>query len=250
MSKIVANTRGLKYRLMPLWGRWVLGSVDHIVAVCGGVADDLSVQTGFPRSRFQVIYNPVISDALYDAAVQPVQHPWFESGEPPVVLAVGRLDKQKDFPMLVRAFRLVRDSRPARLLILGEGPDRTRIEGVVRDQKLTADVALPGFEHNPYRFMNRSAVFALSSAWEGFGVVLVEALALGLPVVSTNCTYGPAEILKDGRYGTLVPVGDHQAMAHGLLSALENPVRNDNSAYVHQFAIGSIASQYLSLINS
>ena len=250
MSKIVANTRGLKYRLMPLWGRWVLGSVDHVVAVSGGVADDLSVQTRSPRSRFQVIYNPVISDALYDAAVQPVEHPWFEAGEPPVVLAVGRLDKQKDFPMLVRAFRLVRDSRPARLLILGEGPDRSRIEGVVREQRLTAHVALPGFEHNPYRFMDRSAVFALSSAWEGFGAVLVEALALGLPVVSTNCTYGPAEILKDGRYGTLVPVGDHQAMAHGLLSALENPVRNDNSAYVHQFAIGSIASQYLSLINS
>jgi glycosyltransferase involved in cell wall biosynthesis len=249
MSKIVANTRGLKYRLMPIWSRWALGSADHIVAVCGGVADDLSAQTGFPRSRFQVIYNPVISDALYDAAQTSVEHPWFQADEPPVVLAVGRLDKQKAFPMLVRAFRLVRDSRPARLLILGEGPDRSRIESAVIEQGLTADVALPGFEHNPYRFMNRAAVFALSSAWEGFGVVLVEALALGLPVVSTNCTYGPAEILNDGRYGTLVPVGDHQAMAHGLLNALENPTRNDNSAHVRQFTIGSIASQYVSLIN-
>jgi glycosyltransferase involved in cell wall biosynthesis len=250
MSKIVANTSGLKYRLMPLWSRWALGSANHIVAVCDGVADDLSVQTGIPRSRFHVIYNPVISDALYDSALAPVEHPWFQAGEPPVVLAVGRLDKQKDFPMLIRAFRLVLNSRPARLLILGEGPDRSRIESEVRDQRLTADVALPGFEHNPYRFMNRSAVFALSSGWEGFGVVLVEALALGLPVVSTNCTYGPAEILDEGRYGTLVPVGDHQAMAHGLLNALENPVRNDNSAHVRQFTIDSIASQYVSLIIS
>jgi glycosyltransferase involved in cell wall biosynthesis len=249
MSKIVANTPGLKYQLMPLWSRWALSSADHIVAVCGGVADDLSVQTGIHRSRFQVIYNPVISDGLYDAASIPVEHPWFQAGEPPVVLAVGRLEKQKDFSMLVRAFRLVRDSRPARLLILGEGSDRSQIENAVVEQRLTADVALPGFEPNPYRFMNRAAVFALSSAWEGFGVVLVEALALGLPVVSTNCTYGPAEILSDGKYGSLVPVGDHVAMAHELLNALNNPVRSDNSAHVRQFTIGSIASQYVSLIN-
>jgi glycosyltransferase involved in cell wall biosynthesis len=249
MSKIVANTRGLKYRMMPLWSRWALGSVDHIVAVCGGVADDLSLQTGIHRSRFQVIYNPVISDALYDAALAPVEHPWFRAVEPPVVLAVGRLDKQKDFPTLVRAFRLVLGSRPARLMILGEGPDRSRIESAVVEQRLTADVALPGFEHNPYRFMNRSAVFALSSAWEGFGVVLVEALALGLPVVSTNCTYGPAEILCNGKYGALVPVGDHEAMAESLLSALDNPVRKCAS-HIEQFTIRKVASEYLSLIHN
>jgi glycosyltransferase involved in cell wall biosynthesis len=249
MSKIVANARGVKYRLMPLWSRWALGSVNHIVAVCGGVADDLSVQTGIPRSRFQVIYNAVISDALYDAALQPVEHPWFLAGEPPVVLAVGRLDKQKDFPMLIRAFRLVRDRRPARLLILGEGPDRSRIESEVRDQRLTVDVALPGFEHNPYRFMKRSAVFALSSAWEGFGVVLVEALALGVPVVSTNCTYGPAEILRDGKYGALVAVGDHERMAQSLLNALDDPIR-ESAGHIQQFTIRAVASEYLSLVNN
>jgi glycosyltransferase involved in cell wall biosynthesis len=247
MSKIVANTRGLKYRLMPLWSRWALGCVDHIVAVCGGVADDLSAQTGIPRSKFHVIYNPVISDALYDAALAPVEHSWFQAGELPVVLAVGRLDKQKDFPMLVRAFRLVRDLRPARLLILGEGPDRIRIGSEIVEQRLTADVALPGFEHNPYRFMKRSAVFALSSAWEGFGVVLVEALALGLPVVSTNCTYGPAEILCNGKYGALVPVGDHVAMAQSLINALDNPVQKCVS-HIQQFTIRAVASEYLSLI--
>lgn len=249
MSKIVANTRGLKYRLMPTWSRWALNSADHIVAVSGGVADDLAARTAIQRSKFQVIYNPVISDSLYDAAEAPVEHPWFQAGEPPVVLAVGRLDKAKDFPMLVRAFRLVRNSRLARLIILGEGPDRSRIERVVREQRLTADVALPGFEHNPYRFMNRSAVLALSSSWEGFGVVLVEALALGLPVVSTNCTYGPAEILCNGKYGALVPVGDHEAMAQSLLSALENPVRKCAS-HIQQFTIRTVASEYLSLIRN
>ena len=249
MSKVSANTAGLKYKLMPLWGRWALNSADHIVAVSGGVADDLARVTGIPRDRFRVIYNPVVSDDLYQLATGPIEHPWFQPGEPPVILAVGRLDKQKDFPMLIRAFRHVRDCRAARLMILGEGPDRHRIEEVVSELSLTEDVALPGSEPNPYRFMSRSAVFALSSAWEGFGVVLVEALALGTPVVSTNCTYGPAEILGNGKYGTLVPVADHQAMAQALLCALDSGVRRNNSQHVQQFTTRSVASQYLSLIS-
>ncbi len=249
MSKVVANTRGVKYRLMPLWSRWALSRADSIVTVCAGVADDLSANTGIPRSRCQVIYNPVISDALYHAAEEPVEHPWFHAGEPPVVLAVGRLDKQKDFPMLVRAFRRVRDSRPSRLLILGEGPDRERVEAVVREERLTAEVAMPGFEQNPYRFMKRAAVFALSSGWEGFGVVLVEALALGMPVVSTDCTYGPSEILCNGKYGTLVPVGDHEAMARALLDALENQAHKP-SPNVDQYRLRNVAAEYLSLIRN
>src|SRR5277367_4116103 len=252
MSKIVANTSGLKYRLMPVWSRWALNSADAIVAVSSGVADDLSAQTGILRKRVQVIYNPVITDALHSAAAATVEHPWFQAGEPPVILAVGRLDKQKDFPMLVRAFRLVRNRQSARLVILGEGPDRARIERVVYDTGLTKDVALPGFEYNPYRFMNRAAVFACSSQWEGFGVALVEALSVGVPVVSTNCTYGPAEILCDGKFGALVPVGDHEAMAQALLTALANPAQNDSSAHLcsahlEQFTVRSVVSNYLSI---
>ena len=250
MSKAAANCSGLKYRLMPLWSRWVFNAADYVIAVSAGVADDLSAQTGIPRDRFRVIYNPAISDALYASAAAPVEHPWFQVGEPPVILAVGRLDKAKDFPMLIRAFRHIRDCRAARLMILGEGPDRRRIEEVVCELHLTQDVALPGSEHNPYRYMNCAAAFALSSAWEGFGIVLVEALALGLPVVSTNCTYGPAEILCDGKYGALVPTGDHEAMARALLCALDGPVRRDNSQHVRQFTIRSVASQYISLISN
>ena len=143
MSKVIAHSRGLKYRLMPLWSRWVLNAADHIVAVSSGVADDVALRTGIPRSRFDIIYNPVISDSLYRAAQEPVEHRWFQPGEPPVVLAVGRLDKQKDFPMLVRAFRPLRDARQARLMILGEGSDRSRIEHTVRELRLEDDVALP-----------------------------------------------------------------------------------------------------------
>ncbi len=250
MSRIVANTSGLKYRLMPLWSRWALKSADAIVAVSRGVADDLSAQTGIARNRFQVIYNPVITDALHAAATATVEHPWFQPGEPPVILAVGRLDKQKDFPMLVRALRLVRNDRPVRLMILGDGPDRSRIEQVILDVKLIEDVALPGFEHNPYRYMHHAAVFASSSQWEGFGVAIVEAQALGVPVVSTDCTYGPAEILCDGKFGALVPVGDHAAMAQALLNALDNPVQNDSSLHVEQFTVRCGVSRYLSLIGN
>lgn len=250
MSKVVANTSGFKYRLMPLWSRWALNSADSIVAVSRGVADDLSAQTGIRRKRFSIIYNPVITDAIHTAATASVEHPWFQPGEPPVILAVGRLDKQKDFPMLVRAFRLVREHCRSRLMILGEGPDRNRIQRAVSDVGLTADVALPGFEHNPYRFMSRAAAFAFSSQWEGFGMVLVEALALGVPVVSTDCTYGPAEILCDGKFGTLVPVGDHEAMARALLKALVYPEQQDSSAHVQQFTVRNVASNYMAIINN
>lgn len=248
MSKIVANTSGLKYRLMPLWSRWALKSADAIIAVSSGVADDLTSLTRIPREKFRVIYNPAITETVYAGAKSSVEHPWFQSGEPPVVLAVGRLDKQKDFPMLIRAFGLVRKYKPARLMILGEGPDRGRVESAVRELGISADVAIFGFEQNPYRFMSRAAVFASSSQWEGFGVALVEALALGLPVVSTDCAHGPAEILGNGKFGALVPVGDHEAMAQRLLAALDNPTRIDCSLHLEQFTIESAVSNYLSVI--
>ena len=248
MSQIRENTAGLKYRLMPRWSRWALDSADVIVAVSSGVADDLSAQTGIARERIRVIYNPVINDTLYSAAAVGIDHPWFQHREPPVILGVGRLDRQKDFSMLVRAFRLVRDRRVARLVILGEGSDRKGIEQTIADHGLFGEVALPGSEANPYRFMKRSAVLAMSSRWEGFGMVLVEALALGVTVVSTDCTHGPAEILCNGKFGALVPVGDEEAMAQALLLALDNPVRCDDALHLEKFSTHTAVSSYLSLV--
>lgn len=253
MSKIVANSRGLKYRMMPHWARWIVGRADVIVAVSSGVADDFAAQTGISRERIRVVYNPVIQNSLYAAAEADIAHPWFRSEEPPVILSVGRLDPQKDFPTLLRAFRLVRNWRPARLLILGEGPDRTRIEQTIRELGLDDDVSLPGTEPNPYPLMKRAAAFASSSRWEGFGVALVEALALGASVVATDCPHGPAEILCDGKYGALVPVGDHEAMAQALLTALNQTVldqtaHGDLSAHLEQFTVRQSAQNYLALV--
>jgi glycosyltransferase involved in cell wall biosynthesis len=249
MSSVVANTRGLKFRLMPYWSRLALDSADLIVAVSAGVADDLSTQTGIARDKIQVIYNPVIASSLFSDAASDPGHPWFQPGEPPVVLSVGRLEKQKDFPMLVRAFSLVTVRHRARLMILGEGPERDTLERTVSDLGLTEQVALPGAKLNPYPFVSRAAVFALPSQWEGFGVVLVEALALGVPVVSTNCAHGPLEILDEGKLGMLVPVGDYQAMAGALLFALDNPVRRNVSPKLEHFGVRAAAMHYLSALH-
>jgi glycosyltransferase involved in cell wall biosynthesis len=141
----------------------------------------------------------------------------------PVILAVGRLHRQKDFPTLIGAFARLRAERPARLVILGEGKLRPALEKVARRLGVGGDVDLPGYRDNPFAWMARAAVFALSSTFEGTANVLIEAMACGCPVVSTDCPHGPREVLDNGRYGPLVPVGDSAALAHAIAAVLDNP---------------------------
>jgi glycosyltransferase involved in cell wall biosynthesis len=167
---------------------------------------------------------------LPQRAREPIDHPWLAPGSAPVVLAVGRLTPTKDFPTLLRAFAQVRQALPARLIILGEGKNpeesaarQIELMEMAAELGIAADVALPGFVINPLAYMARASVFVLSSVWEGFGNVIAEALACGCPVVSTDCPDGPGEILERGRYGRLVPVGDHGAMAAAILETLRGP---------------------------
>jgi glycosyltransferase involved in cell wall biosynthesis len=139
-----------------------------------------------------------------------------------VILSVGRLDRIKDQATLLRAFARLRANCAARLMILGEGDERARLESLAQELGIAADVTLPGFVANPMPYMRKAAVFALSSLSEGFGNVLVEALYCGCPVISTECG-GPREILMDGRYGHLVPVGDDAALAKALAATLTHP---------------------------
>lgn len=221
---------------------------DAIVAVSQGAADDLAVVAGLPKRRIRVIYNPVPPDIAAKAA-EPLGHPWFAAGEPPVILGVGRLTPQKDFATLVQAFRLVRQRRPARLLILGEGWKRDALEAQAREAGLEGEVALPGFVDNPYPYMARAAVFALSSAWEALPVVLLESLTLGTPIVATDCDSGPHEILAGGRWGTLVPVGDSTALADALEAVLDQPRRAAIPAEAGaRFRIDYVVDQYLNLV--
>ena len=202
--------------------RLLFPAAAHVAAVSEGVAAHVAQAAGVEEARLSVIYNPAVAPGVLRRAAEPPDHPWFADGGPPVLLGVGRLAPQKDFPTLIEAFRRVAAERPCRLLILGEGPMRPDLENRVRALGLEAQVSLPGWAENPYAFMARAALFALSSRHEGFPGALVEALACGCPAVSTDCPAGPAEILEDP--ALLAPVGDPAALARIMLRVLAEPI--------------------------
>lgn len=222
---------------------------DAMVTPSQGVARDLEKLAGIPAGLLRVIHNPIVNDRLHALAAEPVEHPWFAAGQPPVVLGVGELSARKDFATLMRAFARVRRERPCRLVVLGEGKRRTELERLADELGIRADVWLPGFEGNPYRYMARAALFVSSSRREGSSAVIVEALACGTPVVSADCPSGPAETLQGGRYGCLVPVGDHEAMAAAMRDTLAAP---PDAAFLREavapFEAGRSAAAYLNLL--
>lgn len=245
-----AGKRGRWRYLPPLLAR-VYPRADAIVTVSNGVSDDLAALTGLPRDRLTTIYNPVVWPGLVEQSSHPVSHPWFAAGEPPVLLAVGRLEKSKDYPMLIEAFARLRAERPARLVILGEGRLRPDLEARIEQLGITDDVGLPGWVDNPYAWMRQARLFVLSSAWEGLGNVLIEAMACGCPVVSTDCDSGPREILANGRYGTLVPVGAAAAFTRAMASALDCPAEPDDlRRRADDFSVRQAAERYQILIQT
>jgi len=219
-EKHMRFTRKLSRRIM---SSLLYRRLDGIIAVSRGVAADLSKYTGLSATRIKVIYNPVVDSKINDSELERPPHPWFSSDQPPVILSAGRLAKQKDFPTLIRAFELVRKQTDCRLLILGEGKERKALEALIEELHLEKEVELPGFVPNPFPFMRHSAVFVTSSRWKGLPTVLIEAMALGTPVVATDCPNGPREILDNGKYGPLVPVGDPKALADAILHTLNTP---------------------------
>ncbi|MCC6208695.1 MAG: glycosyltransferase [Gammaproteobacteria bacterium] len=197
---------------------------DAVVAVSQGVADDIRAMGG-SAARLQVIRNPVVTPGLDALAREEAPHPWLiEPAGPPVILGMGRFTEQKDFVTLIRAFARLRAGRACRLILLGRGRMRAEYESLAARLGVAADVAFPGFAENPYSFLARARLFVLSSAWEGSPNALTEALALGVPVVSTDCPSGPRELLDAGRYGALVPVGDDAALARAMAATLDDPL--------------------------
>jgi len=221
LSAELSGNKGMRHGMINRSVRWFYPMADLIACVSTGVADDLAEVTGIPREKIDVVYNPVITDSLFERAKEPLDHPWFAEGQPPVILSVGRLAPQKDQTVMIEAFAKLRKRRPCRLLILGQGSERERLESLIADLKIGDDVSLPGFAPNPYAYMSRAAAFTLSSRWEGLPTVLIEALACGTPVVSTRCPSGPDEILAEGKYGWLTPMGDSAALANALDEALD-----------------------------
>ena len=238
----------LKSSLLPFTARIFYPWADEIVAVSYGVAKDLANTAGLPLKRIRVIYNPTITPQVKQKSLEPLDHPWFKSGEPPVILAAGRLAPQKDYPTLIRAFAKVRKMQSARLLILGSGKEKSRLNQLVNELGVEKDVAMPGFTKNPYHYMKKAAVLVLSSAWEGLPTGLIEAMALGTPVVATNCPSGPEEILDRGKYGKLVPVGDEDKMAEAILSVLSGNFQPVDSNWLEQFTQETAMEKYLDVL--
>ncbi len=223
---------------------------DAIVTVADSVADDLARIGGIPRDRFVTIANPTIPPDLDELAARKTGHPWLdEPGDVPVILAAGRCKAQKDFPTLLRAFALVHARRPARLIVLGDGPDRSALLAL-RDELGLSDAAdFPGFDPNPYAWMRAADLFVLSSRFEGSPNVLTEAMALGTRVAATDCPGGARALLDDGRLGPLAPVGDAPALAEAMERALDDPA--DPEALrraVSEYTVARSSQHYLQVL--
>jgi len=231
-------TRRLVARfILPLAIKMVYPSANAIICVSKGVAEDLSKMI---KSQMDVIYNPIVSDDLYKLAEEE-----YSFGNIPTIIMVGRLTKVKDYPNLLKAFNLVLKQKEARLVILGEGPEEGNIERLTKELGLSEKVILLGFQKNPYKYMKGASVFVLSSFHEGFGNVIVEAMACGTPVISTNCS-GPSEIIENGKSGLLVPVGDSKALAEAIIKVLNNDhnFSEEGKKRAQSFSIKESVKQY------
>lgn len=222
---------------------------DAIVGNSDGVSADLADSIGLKRDTITTIYNPIVNEALKEKALESVEHPWFASDAPPVILSVGRMHPQKDFPTLIKAFARLRAERDVKLVILGGGTEhgvKADLTALAKRLGVLADIDFPGVVSNPFSYMAKADVFVLSSQFEGCPNVLVEAMACGCPVVSTKCPHGPDEILEGGRYGPLITVGDDEQLAKAIAATLDKPespaVLSERASY---FDFDSSIEKYL-----
>jgi glycosyltransferase involved in cell wall biosynthesis len=227
----------------------------RIIAVSEGVKQDLLQNFGLPQDKVSVIYNPVDVPGITSLSGEPVvEQEWFREGVP-IILNVGSLSKKKGQKYLLEAFRIVNRSIPSRLVILGEGEEESELKRLAAVLGIEKDVAFLGFQANPYKFMAKSSVFVLSSLWEGLPNVILEAMACGVPVVSTDCPSGPNEIIRDGQNGLLVPVKNAERLGKAILRVLENrtlAMRISGNAYagISRFSVSEIVDRYSEAILS
>ncbi|CAM4411274.1 glycosyltransferase [Paenibacillus tarimensis] len=229
---------------------------DRVIALSRGMADDLLSFSRMPKDKISIIHNPVVTEEIKRQADEPLDHPWLrEKGagrELPVCISVGRLVEQKNYDMLLRSFAKAVRQTPARLIILGEGPKREHLTALIKELGLEDKVELAGFTGNPYAYMARADLFVMSSSFEGMPNVLLEALAVGLPAVATDCI-GVPDVLDDGRYGTMIPVGAEDALAEAIVNALQQQtadIGDRQRERAKQFHIEKIAGEYRQLLTS
>ena len=248
LSLEAAHSPRRRHRLMPRLIKRFYPWADGVTSVARGTADDLVSTAGVSPNLIEVVHNPIVTTELRELVAEPLGHPWFGPGQVPVVLGVGRLAPQKDFGTLIRAFARVIVRRPCRLMILGDGPERASLEAIVAERGLTGSVDLPGWISNPYPYMAHAGVFVLSSRWEGLPSVLIEALFCEVPVVATDCLSGPREILEGGRYGALVPVGDEEALAAAIETALAGELAPPPAESWEPYEQETVVRRYLEVL--
>ena len=244
-SAVYRRERFVRRWVMPFLMRRSYHRANRIIANSQAVALDLIANFRVPAEKLSTIYNPLDIGAIERRSREKVENHWLGEESSPVILGVGNLSLLKDFPTLIRAFALVREKRECRLVILGEGPDRRDLERLAAELGLNKNVHLPGFVDNPFAWMRLAAVVVSSSLTEGCPNALMQALACGTAVVSTDCVGGSSEILEGGRWGRLVPVGDPQAMAAAILATMAGKDGVDVKARAANFAIEEIARKYL-----
>jgi len=237
-------SRWITHKVAPFLYQFANG----VIAVSQGVADELSEMAPRIKERIRVIPTPIISDDVIAQGALPVEHPWFAQRDKPIILSAARLERHKGFLPLLQAFSELRATHDVRLAILGQGSMREQLEAEIERLGLKEHATLLGFAHNPFAYMSKADVFVLASEFEGLPNVLVQAMAFGTPIVATDCKSGPAEILCGGRYGTLVPVGDVQALARGLGEALGQPRHLEAMAHARSvYGARNAAHEYLAM---
>lgn len=251
LSSVVKHATRMGDHIRPLLVKYLYPQADLIVPVSNGIAQDLIGTYKLNKNKIRPVYNMFDIQAIISNSKAQAEHPWLEKNDLPLIINTGRLSPQKDQETLLKAFAILRSRMACRLLILGEGPERARLAQLAQELNITDDVLMPGFVSNPFAFMARAKVFVLSSAWEGLPTALIEALACGTPVVSTDCPSGPSEILENGKYGELVPVGNVNALADAIFRTLGN---HHPSEFLRQraldFSIDKIMPEYLDIFNS
>jgi len=250
----LANTQSALTRspIKKFFEKWLIKllypQTEGIIAVSDAVSEDFRAYSGIEGTPIKTIYNPVITDDLLIKAQEDLNHPWFDPKEVPVILSVGRLSEQKNFALLIRAFANLLKNTPARLMILGEGHLREDLVKLCMDLNIQDHVQFPGVVSNPYKFMRNADLFVLSSNYEGLPNALVEALACGCAIVSTDCLSGPREILDHGKYGRLVPVGDATALSEAMRETLVSGAKLLNEGWLDQFKAENVVDQYLAFM--
>ena len=248
LSSIVKSKSDLRWQVYPKLAKWFYPWADQIITVSNDVANDLTRTAKIPRKLIQVVYNPIVTADLQAKSKEPLDHPWFKDGEPPVILSVGRLTDQKAFDILIQAFYFVRKNHAVKLLILGEGENRVALETLIWQLGLEQDVSLMGFVQNPYPYMAHASLFVLPSRWEGLPTVLVEALYLGAPIVATDCPGGSREILRDGLFGRLIPMDAPLTLAEAIEWSMNDRRSSPSKESWQPFNLDFVVDRYINLL--